>query len=222
MEKKPARGVKLFFLGYFALLILLLTGIGVMNWCGYALIDAGAVFVLFGLLLFSAFVAGAVWIVRRIRVRWLRIVSATAGVLLALLLVVEMTSVFSLLLVAQMPLPYTTLVSPGGTPVAVLRQMSIDPERIEARLAARGEVWSADTGSMDDFGYRYIAHPRVARYFYDRRAEFEGTLEIGCASAAQLMYDWPEADVLHLYIEGAQPGDAGEITLKLDARGEKR
>ena len=109
MEKKPARGVKLFFLGYFALLILLLTGIGVMNWCGYALIDAGAVFVLFGLLLFSAFVAGAVWIVRRIRVRWLRIVSATAGVLLALLLVVEMTSVFSLLLVAQMPLPYTCL-----------------------------------------------------------------------------------------------------------------
>ena len=215
-ERGPVRGVKLFLMGYFLLLILLLTGIGVMNWLGYGMIDAGMEYTLFGLLVCSALIAGAVWIVRRIQSKGIRIAVGTLCTLVIVALTLAMTSAFSLILVARTPLQYTALTSPGGEAVVVLRQVSIDGDRIAARREARGETLDSQPASFEDLGYRYSAHPRVARFFYNRKAGAEGELEIGCASSAQLIYEWPESDVLHLYVGDPQPGDGGELTLKLD------
>ena len=49
-EKSPFGGMKLFFIAYFALLMLALTFIGVMGWLDYELVTPSAKFVLFGLL----------------------------------------------------------------------------------------------------------------------------------------------------------------------------
>ena len=50
--------------------------------------------------------------------------------------------------------------------------------------------------------------------FYDKEAKSEGAIEIGVMSQAELMYKW-EGETLILYIENAEPGDAGETVLKL-------
>ena len=212
-EKTPLRGVKRFFMGYFLLLILTLTFIGVMGQLGYAPVDVSMVFALFGLLVCSALIALALWLVRKVRARGLRIAAGAVSALLILAIAMVMLAGFSLILVTAVPRHYTTLTSPSGRTVVVLQQLSADGERIEARCAARGETWNPDTASADDFGYRYTAHPRVARFFYNEKVQAEGALEIGCASDAQLMYEWLDGDVLHLYVEGAHPGDGGELTL---------
>lgn len=216
-ESSARRGMKIFFLIYFGVLILLLTGIGVMGWLGYDMIDAGVEYVLFGMLLVSALIAGAVWIVRRIGARIARItVGAICGALI-LALSLGMIYFFTLMLAVQLPQPYTTLESPDGRSVVVLRRLSADEARVEARVEALGADWDPEQGAMDIFvGYRYAAHPRVARFFYERDASAGGELEIGLASGAQLMYEWPREDELRLYVEGAEAGDGGELRLKLE------
>lgn len=216
-EKTPFRGVKRFFLGYFLLLILTLTFIGVMGRLSYAPVDTSMVFALFGLLVCSALIALAVFLVRKVRARGLRILAGAFSALLVLAVAMAMFSFFSLILVTSTPQHYTTLTAPSGHAVVVLRQLSADAERIEARCAARGEVWNPEAPSAEDFGYRYQAHPRVARFFYDERIQAEGALEIGCASDAQLMFEWLDGDVLRLYVENARSGDGGELTLATGA-----
>ena len=212
-EKAPFRGVKYFVLGYFFLLILTLTFVGVMGRLGYAPVDASMVYALFALLVCSALVALAVWLVRRVSARGLRIAVGVASTILIALFAAALFAGFSLLLNTGAPQPYTMLTAPSGRKIVVLRQLSADGERIAARCAARGETWDPDTATIEDFGYRYLARPRVARFFYDAKAQAEGELEIGCASDAQLMYEWLDGDVLRLYVEGAHPGDGGELTL---------
>lgn len=215
-ERKPFRGVKLFLMGYFLLLILVLTGIGIMNWLGYGIIDVSMEYALFGLLLCSALIAGAVWIVRRIQSKGIRIVVGALCTLVILALALAMMSAFSLILVARTPLQYTQLTSPEGRTVVVLRQMSVNGDRIVERLEARGAGQDADAAKFEDLGYSYSAHPRVAHFFYNRKIQATGALEIGCASDAQLMYEWPEENVLYLYVDAPQPGDGGELTLELE------
>ena len=215
-EKTPLRGVKRFFLGYFLLLILALTFVGVMGQLGYPALDASMVYALFGLLVCSALIALAIFLVRKVRARGLRIAAGAVSALLIAAVALAMLTAFSLMLVAGVPKHYTTLTSPSGRAVVVLRRLSADGERIEARCAARGERWTPESASADDLGYLYSAHPRTARFFYNAKVQAEGALEIGCASDAQLMYDWLDGDVLHLSVEGARPGDGGELTLAPD------
>lgn len=214
-KKQPIRGVKRFMYGFFALLVLVLTFVGVMKWLGYALIDVSMEFALFGLLLVSALIAGTAWLTRRFSSRGARIATGSICTLVILALSLLLLSMSNFLMATQMPMQYTVLTAPDGRAAVVLRQLSASQERMEARFAARGEKMNANQVSIEDFGYRYTAHPRVARFFYNEKCVPEGELEIGCASEAQLMYEWTREDELRLYVENAAAGDGGELRLKL-------
>lgn len=214
-KKQPIRGVKRFMYGFFALLVLVLTFVGVMKWLGYALIDVSMEFALFGLLLVSALIAGTAGLTRRFSSRGARIATGSICTLVILALSLLLLSMSNFLMATQMPMQYTVLTAPDGRAAVVLRQLSASQERMEARFAARGEKMNANQVSIEDFGYRYTAHPRVARFFYNEKCVPEGELEIGCASEAQLMYEWTREDELRLYVENAAAGDGGELRLKL-------
>lgn len=197
-SKNPFSGVKLFFYVYFALLILVLTLVGIMGWMGCEMIDSSMKFILFGLLLGSALIAGAWWVVRRIWRKWLKI--AVGAVLTAIILLVflGMYFMFTLMLVAVVPLHYTTLASPAGEPVVVMRTT---------------EVLDAEA---DQIAYHYSVHPRKLYFFYEKETAAEGDVQIMRGSEAQLMYEWTGEDQLHLYVGDAQSGDAGEIHYTLE------
>lgn len=210
-EKTPASGMKKFFLGYFILLMLLLTFIGVMGWLGYEMVDASLKYMLFGLLVGSGMIAGALALVRRIGRRWLKCIAGTMFTLVILAVIVLMYLVFSLLLVATTPLHYTTLIAPGSEAVVVMREISKDETRLAQRMEVAQRDASQGPSSEADLGYLYSVHPRKLYFFYDRDLSGEGNVEIGAASVARLMYEWSSNSTLHLYVEEPEPGDGGEI-----------
>ena len=105
-EKSPFGGMKLFFIAYFALLMLALTFIGVMGSLGYEMVNPSAKFVLFGLLIGSAMIAGAIWIVRRIWRKWVKIAVGALLTVVILAVTVGMSLTFSLVLVAATLIGY--------------------------------------------------------------------------------------------------------------------
>ena len=216
MEHDSFRNVKWFVLAYFVLLILLLTLIGVFGQLGYAFIDMGLACALFGLLICSALIAGTVWLVRRFCSRAAKILAGCTGALLTIATGVALAMVCSMLLNFGVPAHYTTLVSEDGDAAVVLRMISGDAQLRELRVAEYGTTQDENTLDFSVLGYSYSAYPRVMHFFYDTERPAEGKLEIGCASAALLKYEWTEPDKLHLFIGDAEIGDAGELTLKLD------
>ncbi len=216
MERDPFRNIKWFVLGYFVLLILILTAIGVFGQMGYAFIDMGLACGLFGLLVCSALVAGTVWLVKRFDSKAAKILAGCVGVLLTFAAAVILVMVCSLMLNFGVPAHYTTLVSESGEAAVVLRTVSSDAELRDLRAAQKSEPIDENTVDFSVLGYSYSAYPRFLRFFYDTRRPAEGKLEIGCASAALLKYEWTEPDALHLFIGDAEIGDVGELTLKLD------
>ena len=216
MERDPFRNLKWFVLGYFVLLILILTLIGIFGQLGYAFIDMRLACGLFGLLICSALVAGTVWLVRRFCSRAAKILAGCTGALLTIATGVALAMVCSMLLNFGVPAHYTTLVSEDGDAAVVLRMISGDAQLRELRVAEYGTTQDENTLDFSVLGYSYSAYPRVMHFFYDTERPAEGKLEIGCASAALLKYEWTEPDALHLFIGDAEIGDAGELTLKLD------
>ena len=214
-EKSPFGGMKLFFIAYFALLMLALTFIGVMGSLGYEMVNPSAKFVLFGLLIGSAMIAGAIWIVRRIWRKWVKIAVGALLTVVILAVTVGMSLTFSLVLVASTPLHYTTLTSPGGEAVVVMREISNDADRLAERMQAAGLDATQGPRTEADLGELYTAHPRKLRFFYNKKISGEGSIEIGRASEAQLMYEWTDDAMLHLYIDAPEPGDGGEIFFPL-------
>lgn len=213
MSRDPFRNVKWFVLGYFVLLILILTVIGIFGQLGYMFIDMSVACVLFGLLACSALVAGTVWLVRRFVSKAARILAGSLGVLLTFAAAVILALVSSLMLNFGVPAHFTTLVSEGGRAAVVVRQFGADEE---LRALRAGDPEAEDGVDFSRLGYAYSAYPRHLRFFYDTNRPAQGALEIGCSSQAQLMYEWIDGDKLHLYIEGAEPGDAGELYLNLN------
>lgn len=211
-ERNPFRGVRLFLLVYFAALILVLTFIGVMGWLGYEMVNAPMKFMLFGLLMGSAMIAGSVWLVKRIWQKWVKIAVGAVLTVLVLAVIVVMYLAFTLILVAATPLHYTTLVSPLGENVVIMRQISNDEAMLTERMQAKGLDASQGPAGEDDLGYLYTAHSRKLVFFYNK--EGTGAVEIGSASAAQLMYEWMDDTTLHLYIDAPEPGDGGEIVYR--------
>lgn len=216
-ERNPLRGVKIFFIGYFVALILVLTFVGVMNWLGYKMADMTLQFALFGLLVCSALAAGAIWIVNRLRRGWVKMIVGTLCGLAVMAVAVVMMAAFSMLLFSSVPAHYATLTSPAGGHAVVLRSFSQNQESADARAAIRR---AADPESdpadyvLDDLAYEYAAYPRVLRFFYNSKRPAEGAVEIGCASEAELVYEWQD-ETLHLYIENPQEYDQGECFLTL-------
>lgn len=210
-KKSPFQGMKTFFIAYFALLMLILSFIGLMGWLGYEMVDASLKYMLFGLLVGSAMIAGALALVKRIWRKWLKV---TVGALLTIIIlgvIVAMYIAFSLVLVAATPLHYTTLTSSQGVPVVIMRRISEDEEMFAQRMEAAGKDAEQGPESEEDLGYLYTAHPRKLYFFYNKDVSGEGSVEIGCASEAQLMYEWTDDASLHLYVDAPESGDGGEI-----------
>lgn len=216
MERDSFRNVKWFVLAYFVLLILILTVIGVFGQMGYAFIDMGLACALFGLLICSALVAGTVWLVKRFYSKAAKILAGSIGVLLTFAAAVALSMVCSMMLNFGVPTHYTTLVSENGKAAVLLRIISSDEHLRDLRLEENGKTLDENTVDFSVLGYSYSAYPRVMRFFYDTQRSAEGRLEIGCASDALVKYEWTDPETLHLYIDGAQIGDEGELTLNLN------
>lgn len=213
MDRDPFRNVKWFVLGYFVLLILILTIIGIFGQLGYVFIDMGLACGLFGLLLCSALIAGTVWLVKRCYAKAAKILVGSLGVLLTFAAAVVLVIASSMMVNFGLPAHYTTLISESGKAAVVLRQFSTNEELRQLRDVEADEEGEI---SFAQLGYAYCAYPRFMRFFYNTKLPAEGDLEIGCSSQAQLMYEWTEGDVLHLFIADAEPGDAGELILKIN------
>ena len=216
MEQSPFKGMKTFFFVYFMILMLALTFIGVMGWLGYEMVDASIKFVLFGLLAGSAVIGGAWWIVHRIQQKWMKVALGAGMTALVMAVFLLLYMMFSFLLVTTTPLPYIKLGSPSGQNVVILRRMSNDAAMAAQRMTAAGKDASAGPQVEADTGYVYTAYPEVLRFFYNTRANTEGSLEIGYASAAELDYEWTDENTLHMSINNPQPGDGGEFILRLN------
>ena len=215
-ERNPFQKIKFFIIGYFALLIVLLTFIGIMDWLGYKMLDMTLEFALFTLLLCSALVVPAVWIVRRVTRSWTKAVVGSLAGFIILGMAVGIMSLMSMMLLYNIPMHYTSLTSPGGKTAAVMRLFSRDMDAADARARERRAVAQVDDEYvLGDLAYAYTAYPKFAGMFYDSKHPSQGTVEIGCESAGQLMYDWTNENVLHMYIEDPEPYDQGELTLNL-------
>lgn len=215
-ERNPFQGMKKFFIAYFALLMLVLTFIGIMGWLGYEMVDASLKYMLFGLLIGSAMIAGALALVRRIGRKWLKFLAGVVLTGIVLAVIALMYVAFSLVLVAVTPLHYTTLTSPEGEAVVIMRQISGDEVMLAQRMEAAGKDAAQGPESEEDLGYLYSVHPRKWYFFYNKNESGEGSVEIGCASGAQLMYEWMGDASLHLYVDAPQSGDGGEIYYRAD------
>ena len=113
-ERNPFRKVKLFIIGYFALLILLLTFIGIMDWMGFKMLDMTLEFAFFTLLICSALTALTVWIVQRIMRSWIKVVVGSLAGIIILALAMGIMSMMSMMMLYNIPMHHTTLTSPSG------------------------------------------------------------------------------------------------------------
>lgn len=215
MQKSPFSGLKVFFIAYFAILMLVLTFMGVMSTLGYEMIDASIKFVLFGLLVGSAMIAGTWWIVKRIWRKWLKIAVGTGLTALALVIFMGMYMALSFLLISATPLPYAYIGSPAGENTVILRRVSNDAQWARQRMTAAGRDPSNGPQSEADLGYSFSAYPTVLHFFYNRKADGQGAVEIGMESDAQLHYEWIDENTLRMGVVNPQAGDGGEFTLHL-------
>ena len=216
MQKSPFSGVKVFFIAYFAILILVLTFVGVMGWLGYEMIDASVKFVLFGLLAGSAMIAGTWWVVKRIWRKWLKIAVGAGLTALALVLFLLMYMALSFMLISATPLPYAYIGSPAGVNTVILRRVSTDSDRVQQRMTAAGRDASGGPQAEADLGYSFSAYPTVMNFFYNKKADVQGSVEIGMESGAELHYEWLDDSTLRMTVTNPQPGDGGEYTLRLN------
>lgn len=210
------KGVKLFFVIYFAALMLVLTFVGVMGYLGYEMIDASIKFVLFGLLAGSAMIAGAWWLVKRIMRRWLKVLVGTAVTALVLAVFLGLYLALSFILISATPLPYAYIGSPSGKNTVILRQVSTDADMLAQRMQAAGRDPAQGPQNQDDLGYRYSAYPTVMNFFYNKKADLQGAVEIGMTSEATLDYEWIDDDTLRMSVLNPMPGDGGECILNLN------
>lgn len=209
-EKKRLSGRARFFIVYFAILILVLTVLGIMKRCGLCLIETGTEFFLFGVLVCSALVWLTFFITKRIYTKWAKILAGCVGIAVTFMLALLMIMVFTVMIEISLPSYYNSFTSEKGKTVVVMSEYSTDAVLREART--EGEL----QGNVEELGLTYTAYPRVMTFFYNSKQPGEGKLEIGYASNAQLMYEWIDGNTFHLFIEGAQAGDEGENTLKIE------
>ncbi|MBQ8507521.1 MAG: hypothetical protein IJ466_08855 [Clostridia bacterium] len=200
--------MKKFLIVYFTALILALTGIGIMGWLGYRLLEEGMVFLLFGMLVISALIALAVFVCRKVLNKVLKVAAVGVSGVICLAVGLGMLVVFTIMTEFSVPSYYNSFTAPSGKVAVVLREYSTNEE-----LRAQRPLLN-DDGS-DFLGLVYKAYPRVAGIFYDSERPGEGELEIGVHSSAQLMYEWTDENTLHLFIENPQAGDTGEHSLNL-------
>jgi len=63
------------------------------------------------------------------------------------------------------------------------------------------------------YGYIYAAYPVRMGIFYDSNVECDGLIYRGAESASKLMHEWQADGSLSLYLDSAEPGDSGRLSL---------
>lgn len=217
-KKEPLRGIKIFVLAYFIILMLTLTFIGIMDRLGYKMIDMSLEFALFILLVCSALAALALRLIRRFQRGWSKAIAGTMSALLILVLAASALFLFSMMMLYSIPMHYTTLTSPDGEKAVVMRLFSRDMEATAARAEQRRsqENETDEDYALSDLAYSYTAYPRVAHFFYNSKQASDESVEIGCESGAQLMYEWIDGNTLHMYIQEPEAYDKGELMLSFE------
>jgi len=205
MERTPFHGVRLFFLAYFALLVLALTFIGVLGLLGYELIHASLKYLVFGLLAGSAMIAGIWWLLRRVHKTWQKLALGLPLGTMVLALLAIMYMGFTMILYAQTPVNYAMLASPGGKMVAVMYRL----DTAEALRAASG-------GDMSQLKRYFAAHPVKMNFFYYIDGAAEGEIVMAADSDAELAHEWMDETTLRLYVENPAEEEGGELILRLN------
>lgn len=129
--------IKWFFIVYFVLLIVALTAVGIFGQLGYLPIDMGMVCLLFGMLICSALIGGTVILVKRMYSKPGQILVGCIGAIITFFLATVMVMVSSMLLNFGIPSHFTTVTSPEGVDVVVVRTVSQNEELRDLRQASR-------------------------------------------------------------------------------------
>ena len=204
---------------YFALLIVVLTFIGIMNQLGFCMINSSLEYTLLTMLICSAIILVTCLLVRRMTSRVLKWVFGILGSILTFGAGLVLLNFFMFLQIYNTPALFTYLQSPAGETAVVLRGINMQEDQVRARAELRranDPESSMDEFVFEDFGYSYSAYPRKFRYFYDTNADVSGEIVIGCDSSAVLMNEWLDDDTLHLFIQDPEAYDSGEWTLNIN------
>lgn len=122
--------------------------------------------------------------------------------------------------------PYATISSSSGKNVVLLRGIDMGGgteeglAAMEARMDTRKAAIEAETGETSEdyptgaYGYAFTAYPKVLGIFYNTNYESEGTLYRGAESESKILYEWTDEDTLRIYLENAEDGDEGEVTVR--------
>ncbi|MDO4355379.1 MAG: hypothetical protein Q4E13_02555 [Clostridia bacterium] len=132
-----------------------------------------------------------------------------------------------------LPYHYATCEN-AGNKVAIMRHFTLDPE-VSERLNAASAQYMADAEAAaaeaqangeaveevantvvdTELLCSYAAYPIRMGLFYDRNADIDGNVyTLFGATSAQIMIDWPQDHVAHLYVEGAEGEGESTTTLK--------
>ena len=181
------------------------------------MVNMSTEYLLFGVLIISALVAGVALLAKRIANKIAKIASIAFGGLIIVVAAVVMLTFFTVILNINTPMHYGTYTSPEGKKVVVMREWGDNPDLVDIRAEER---WAENPDAVageyrtEDLGYRFFAAPRVLGMFYDKDRMSDGYLEIGASSEAKLAHSW-EGKSLRLYIENPENGDTGESILNL-------
>lgn len=233
-EKKPLSTLSKVMLILIGILSLVMITITFIDMAGYHLIvpeinPIGCIAMILLLLIW-----GAILLYQRIRSSWVKKVAIAAFALLIMML-----STFALTLTTQytailLPHKFGTIVSPAGQKVVIMNTMDTgigsDEEfaAMQARMDARMEALNAaapeDTAETTEvtegypysaYGYVYSAFPSQLGIFYRTDVDVEGLIYRGSESQAKLLYEWLDDTTVRFYLENPEPGDSGEVTLRL-------
>lgn len=97
----------------------------------------------------------------------------------------------------------------GETEAAPDAQTAANPEAtVEAAVALESYPYEA-------YGHVYLALPKKG-IFYTSNVEVEGEIYRGESSKSGLFFEWLDDNTVRFYLENAEPGDEGEMTLHLN------
>lgn len=188
-------------------LMLVLTAIGVMSFFGYRLIEAAAIYMLFGILIVMLLGGLAIFLTRKVHRKNLRLITGTSLGLALATLAMLLLSFFVFVNNFYTPQQFAMLESESGRKVVVLRQIS------QKYAYERAAVNANSALQYEDLGYQYQIYPVFSKFFYNSKIAGEGELEIGCTSEAVLMHQW-QGDSLRMYIQNPESYDSGELFLR--------
>ena len=202
------------------LVLAALTGaVYLLSMAGLKLVE-GALYVFLPLMLIITLVGwGLSAIARRFQKPVARRVAIGVAVVIMMGLAMLAVQYGAFLAGLSVPSKYAVMTAPGGSQLIVMRVLDPSPERIEARRADR---LAADPDgdpeyTAADWGYTYTAYGLgPLGLFYRSDTLIDGAVNIGYASAGELMLEWEvDETVGHFYVRNPDVNDCGEMRARV-------